>query len=69
MSKNDVPTRHAEPQRKTAVTIGDTVFAVLDRLAGEGNNIKVDFERLTVGFGGLQATVDGAVVLDVELAK
>lgn len=69
MSKNDVPTRHAEPQRKTAVTIGDTVFAVLDRLAGEGNNIKVDFERLTVGLGGLQATVDGAVVLDVELAK
>ena len=60
----------AEPQRKTAETLGDTAFAVIDKLAGEGNNLKVDFDHLTVGFGGLQATVDGALRVDVlQLAK
>jgi hypothetical protein len=64
-SKND-----REPQRKVAESTSDTVFAVIDKLAGKGNNLKVDFDRFTVGFGGLQATVDGVVRLDVlQLAK
>lgn len=50
---NDVETKHTEPQRKMAVTMGDTAFAVLDKLAGGGNNLRVDFDRLTVGFGSL----------------
>jgi hypothetical protein len=61
---------NSEPQRKTAEATSDTVFAVLDKLAGEGNNLKVDFDRFTVGFGGIEATVDGALRLDVlHLAK
>ena len=59
-----------EPQRKVAESTSDTVFAVIDKLAGEGNNLKVDFDHFTVGFGGLLATVDGAVRLDLlQLAK
>jgi hypothetical protein len=55
----------AEPQRKTADTVGDTALAVMDKLAGEGNNLKMDFNGFTVGFGGLEATVDGAIKVEV----
>lgn len=62
--------KDAEPQRKVAESTSDTVFAVIDKLAGQGNNLKIDFNRLTVGFGGLEATVDGALRIDVlQLAK
>ncbi len=65
-----LPKKHAEPQRKAAVTMGDTVFAVVNKLAGEGNNLKIDFDRLTVGMGPMEATVDGTLKLDVlQLAK
>ena len=64
-SKND-----REPQKKTAEASADTALAVIDKLAGEGNNLKVDFEGFKVGFGGLEATVDGALRIDVlQLAK
>jgi hypothetical protein len=69
-SRNDAVPGPAEPQRKTAETVGDTAFAVIDKLAGQGNNLKLDFDRFTVGFGGLEATVDGALRIDVlQLAK
>jgi hypothetical protein len=67
--KGDIP-GPAEPQRKTADTVGDTALAVMDKLAGEGNNLKMDFNGFTVGFGGLEATVDGAIRVEVlQLAK
>lgn len=65
----EIPTRHAEPQKQAAATAGDTVFAILDRLAGGGNNLKIDFDDLTVGMGPLEARVNGSVGIDVELAK
>ncbi len=52
-----------------AETVGDTTFAVLNRLAGEGNNLKVDFDSLVIGAGPLQAKISGALVLDVVLPK
>ncbi len=62
-----LPKNHAEPQRKTAVTLGDTVYTMLNKPAGEGNRLKVNFDDVSVGYGSLQARVDGAITLNVEL--
>jgi hypothetical protein len=62
--------KDAESAKKTAETTSEAALAVIDKLAGEGNNLKVDFDRFTVGFGGLEATVDGSLRIDVlQLAK
>jgi hypothetical protein len=53
----------------TAGAIGDTVIAVLDKLAGKQSDLKLSFEDLTFDTGFLKARVNGAVVLDVVMAK
>jgi hypothetical protein len=68
-SKDSIHKKEGEKIQKMAETTGDTIFAVLNKLAGGGNNLKVDFEGLTLGAGPLEARVDGAIVLDVVLPK
>jgi hypothetical protein len=54
---------------KTAETIGDTIIAVLDRLAGKQSDLKLSFEDLTLDTGVMKARVNGAIVLDLVMAK
>ena len=54
---------------RTAETMGDTVIAVLDKLAGKKSDIKLSFEDLTFDLGMMKARVNGAVVLDVVYAS
>ena len=53
----------------TAETIGDTVIAVLDRLAGKKSDLKLSFEDLTLDTGVLKARINGAVILETTMAK
>lgn len=49
--------------------IGDTVVAVLDKLAGKQSDIKLSFEDLTFDAGLIKARVNGSVILDVVYAQ
>jgi hypothetical protein len=59
----------SESMQRTAETMGDTIVAVLDRLAGTKSDLKLSFEQLTLDTGVMKATVNGAIVLDVVMAK
>jgi hypothetical protein len=59
----------SESMQRTAETMGDTIIAVLDRLAGKKSDLKLSFEQLTLDTGVMKATVNGAIVLDVVMAK
>ena len=50
---------------KTAVTISDTLIAVMDKLAGKKSDIKLSFEDLTIETGPMKARLNGAIVLDI----
>ena len=54
---------------RTAETLADTVVAVLDKLAGTQSDLKLSFQELTLDTGVMKATVNGAIVLDVVMAK
>jgi hypothetical protein len=58
----------SESMQRTAETMGDTIIAVLDRLAGKKSDLKLSFEQLTLDTGVMKATVNGAIVLDVVMA-
>ena len=59
----------SESMQRTAETMGDTIIAVLDRLAGKKSDLKLSFEQLTLDTGVMKATVNGSIVLDVTMAK
>jgi hypothetical protein len=59
----------SESMEKAAGTIGDTVIAVLDKFAGKQSDIKLSFEDLTLDAGVFKARLNGAVVLDIVVAK
>jgi hypothetical protein len=59
----------SESIQRTAETMGDTIVAVLDRLAGTKSDVKLSFEQLTFDTGYMKATVNGAIVLDVVMAQ
>lgn len=59
----------SESMQRTAETMGDTIVAVLDRLAGTQSDVKLSFEELTFDTGVIKATINGAIVLDVVMAK
>jgi hypothetical protein len=54
---------------KAAQTMGDTVIAILDRLAGKKSDLKLSFEDLTLDTGVMKATLNGAIVLDITYAQ
>lgn len=55
--------------QRTAETMGDTIVQVLDKLAGTKSDLKLSFEDLTLEAGPLKAKMNGAIVLDVIMAK
>jgi endonuclease IV len=59
----------SESMQRTVETLGDTVVAVLDKLAGTQSDLKLSFEELTLDTGVMKATINGAIVLDVIMAK
>jgi hypothetical protein len=59
----------SESMTRTAETMGDTIIAILDRLAGKQSDLKLSFEQLTLDTGVMKATVNGAIVLDIVMAK
>jgi hypothetical protein len=59
----------SESMQRTAETMGDTIIAVLDRLAGKKSDLRLSFEQLTLDTGVMKATVNGAIVLDVVMAQ
>lgn len=59
----------SESMQRTAETMGDTIIAVLDRIAGKQSDLKLSFEQLTLDTGVMKATINGAIVLDVVMAK
>jgi hypothetical protein len=52
-----------------AETIGDTIIAILDRLAGKKSDLKLSFEDLTLDTGVVKARINGAVLLETTMAK
>ena len=60
--------KSSESAQRTAQTMGDTIIAVLDRLAGKKSDLKLSFEQLTLDTGVIKATINGAIVLDVVMA-
>jgi len=68
-NKERMMERASGSMEKTAETVGDTIIAVLDRLAGKQSDLKLSFEDLTLDTGVMKARVNGAVVLDLVVAK
>jgi hypothetical protein len=52
-----------------AETMGDTIVAVIDKLAGTRSDLKLSFEDLTFDTGIFKARMNGAIILDVIMAK
>jgi hypothetical protein len=50
---------------QTAETIGDTIIQVIDRLAGKKSDLRLTFDNLELGAQGINARINGAIVLDV----
>jgi hypothetical protein len=58
-----------QAMQQTAETVGDTIVEVLDKLAGTKSNLKLTFDDLTLDAQYFKARVNGAIVLEVVLAK
>jgi len=50
---------------KAAMTMSDTIIAVMDKLAGKKSDIKLSFEDLTIETGPMKARLNGSIILDV----
>ena len=61
--------RSSHAIEKTVETVGDTVVAVLDKLAGTKSDLKLSFEDLRIDAGPMKASINGAIVLDIVMAK
>lgn len=59
----------SQSAERAAETLGDTIIAVLDRLAGKKSDLKLSFEDLTLDTGILKARINGAVILETTMAK
>ena len=44
---------------------GDTIIKLIDKLAGKGSDIRLNFQDLTVEAGPLKAKLNGSIVLDI----
>jgi hypothetical protein len=67
MEKNIQKTE--ESIQRTAETMGDTLVALVDKLAGTESDLKLSFEDLTLDAGAFKAKINGAIVLDMIMAK
>lgn len=44
---------------------GETLTKVIDKLAGKGSDVKLNFQDLTLEIGMLKVKLNGSIVLDV----
>jgi hypothetical protein len=44
---------------------GETIIKLIDKLAGKGSDIKLNFKDLTLEVGLLKAKLNGSIVLDI----
>jgi hypothetical protein len=68
-NKNQNISKASDSMQRTAETLSDTVVAVIDKLAGTQSDLKLSFQELTLDTGVMKATVNGAIVLAVIMAK
>ena len=61
--------RASQAAERTAQTMGDTIVAVLDRLAGTKTDLRLSFEDLNFDAGVFKARMNGSVVLETTMAK
>jgi hypothetical protein len=61
--------RQTSHRDTAAETIGDTVIAILDRLAGKKSDLKLTFDDLTLDTGVMKARINGAIILETTMAK
>ncbi len=54
---------------KATQTMGDTLLAVIDKLAGKESDLKLSFQDLTLEVGMVKARLNGSIVLDVVYSK
>ncbi|MCL1978228.1 MAG: hypothetical protein FWG55_09060 [Candidatus Bathyarchaeota archaeon] len=54
---------------KAADSMGDTIIAIMDRLAGKKSDIKLSFEDLTIETGVIKAKINGSIILDIVYAS
>lgn len=54
---------------KAAESMGDTIIAVMDKLAGKKSDIKLSFEDLTLETGPMKVKLNGSIVLDIVYAS
>ena len=59
----------SQSMERAAETLGDTVIAVLDKLAGKKSDLKLSFEDLTLDLGMMKDRLNGADVLDIVYAS
>jgi hypothetical protein len=69
MEKNSPSKETLKSLEKASQSVGDTIIAVLDKLAGKESDLKLSFEDLTLDVGMLKARLNGAIVLDIVYAK
>ncbi|MCL1966127.1 MAG: hypothetical protein FWF66_03165 [Candidatus Bathyarchaeota archaeon] len=63
LQKNVETVSHGLEQ--AAITMGDTLITIMDKLAGKKSDIKLSFEDLTIEAGPIKAKLNGAIILDV----
>jgi len=61
--------RGSSAAQQTAETVGDTVVAILDKLAGTKTDLKLTFEDLTFDTGMFTTKMTGSVILESNFAK
>jgi len=50
---------------ETLKGMGETLAQLIDKLAGKGSNLELNFKDLTLEIGMLKLKLNGSVVLDV----
>jgi uncharacterized protein YihD (DUF1040 family) len=53
---------------KTTEDFGETLFKIIEKLAGKESDLKLTFEDLTLEIGMVKAKLNGSVVLEVIFA-
>jgi hypothetical protein len=72
MEKESKHTHLAETTKaveSAAETLGETIVAVLDKLAGKKSDLKLSFEDLTLETNMFKTRINGSIVLETTFAK
>ena len=50
---------------ETIKELGESIALLVEKLAGKGSNLELDFKNLTLEVAGLKAKLNGSVVLNI----